>query len=75
MFTDAVVLIVVSAAILVVGWMTYSLAPATLAMLRSGSAVRVSQGLLLPLCMVSLLAVLVLLLLVLAGVRTPWGSF
>lgn len=75
MFTDAVVLIVVSAAMLVVGWMTSSLGPATLAMLRSGSAVRVSQGLLLALCMVTVLAVLLLLLLVLAGVRTPWGAF
>lgn len=75
MLIDAVVLIVVAAAIFVVGWITYTLVPATLAMLRSGSAVRMSQGLILPLCMLVTLAPLVLVLLVLAGMPTPWGAF
>ena len=75
MLIDAIVLIVVAASIVVGGWMTYTLLPATLVMLRSGSAMRVSQGLLLPMCLRVVLALLILVLLVLAGVPTPWGAF
>lgn len=75
MLIDAIVLVVVAAAILVVGWISYTLIAPTVAMFRSGSTVRVSQAVVLPLCMLIILALLILLLLVLVGVPTPWGAF